>query len=148
MATANTKPIFAIKGNSGGVLMNAASTAVDGTGTVGTDIFKVLESPSAGAGTIVTAIVFTSSQTTAGASTPRMCRIFLTDSSGANPGIVGEIPLPSVTRSDSIIGATATFYFPKPLVLSPGQRILVSQSKRTTTADDTYAYAIAGDYSL
>lgn len=147
MAIANNKPIFIIKGNTVPVRISAANTAADGSGTVGTDIFQLIAVDSAGAGSVILGVVFTSAQGTVGASAARVCRIFFTDTAGANPRIVGEVAFPAITRSATVIGATNTFWFPRPVTLLPGQKVLVSQSVRATAADDTDAYALSGDYA-
>ena len=144
----NQKPIFPIIGNSVGVIINAANTAADGSGTIGTNLFLLINSDAVKSGTVIKAVVFTSSQSVVGASVAKVCRIYMSDAAGVNAGIVGEIVLPDATRSNTAIGPTATFYFPVPFSLQPGQKIYVSQSVRATSADDTYAYPIAGDYSL
>lgn len=147
MAIPNNKPLMAIQGNTLPVRITAANTASDGSGTLGTNIFQLLESSATGAGTTITGVVFTSAQSTNAASAARVCRIFLTDAAGSNPGLVGEVALASGTRSNTVVGPTNTFWFARPLALRPGQKLLVSQSIRVTAADDTDVYALAGDYA-
>lgn len=137
---ANTAPIFTKSGNMIGVLINSANTAADGSGT----LFDLITG--ATDGTRVEGVIFTNSQVTVGAAVLKVCRIFITDASGANPFIIGEQLMAATTRSTTVIGQTATFFFPKPVILKSGQKLKVSQSLRATSADDTVAVPIAGDY--
>ena len=137
---ANTAPIFPKEGQSVGVLINSANTSADGSGTLFDLITATVD------GTRVDGVIFTSSQTTAGASVAKVCRMFLTDTAGANPLPVGEIALPATTRSNTAIGARVVFFFEKAIILKSGQKIKVCQSLRATSADDTAAVAFAGNY--
>lgn len=144
----NIDPIFPVQGCSLPVLINAANAAADGSGTVGTDLFLVVNADALKSGTFVAGIVFKSSQTTMAAWASKMCRVYLSDATGANIKIVGEIAMPGGTRSLTVPGAEVVYYFPQPISLQPGQKIYVSISTRATSADDTVAYALAGHYSL
>lgn len=135
---ANTVPIFLKEGNSVGVLINAANTAADGSGTLFTLLTATLD------GSRIEGVNFTSSQATVGASVAKVCRMFITDASGANPYLIGEVVLPAATRSATAIGATAIFWFAKPKVLISGQIVKVSQSLCATAADNTTAFPIGG----
>lgn len=137
---ANTAPIFTLSGKMIGVLIAAANTAADGSGTL-VDLITGGTN-----GTRVEGVIFTNSQGTVGAAAAKVCRIFITDASGANPYIIGEVALAATTRSSTSIGQTGTFFFPKPLLLKPGQKLQVTSTVRATSADDIVAVPIAGDY--
>lgn len=137
---ANTSPIFTLTPNCATATIDSANITRDGSGVLIT-LFT------AGAnGSLISRIVFTSSQATAGASVLKVCRIFVTDSAGANPKLRGEILLPGLSPSNTVIGATATFTFTDSLVIKAGQIVKVSQSLRATAADNTDVIAEGGDY--
>lgn len=137
---ANTKPIFTLVPNCPSALIDAANTARDGSGTLVT-LFT------AGAnGSMVRRIVFTNASPAVGGSVSKVCRIFITDATGANPRLYGEVVMLAVTSSNTAIGATVTFTFTDDLILKAGQIIKVTQSLRATSADDTHAFAQGGDY--
>lgn len=118
----------------------AANTARDGSGTLVTSF-------TAGAsGSRLDFITFTSSQATAGASALRICRVFLTDTSGLNPRIISEVSLPAVTASNTAIGATATITFTNGLVIGAGQIVQTTQSVYGGAADATDVIARGGDF--
>jgi hypothetical protein len=137
---ANTNPIFPKEGNSFGVLINAANTAADGSGTLFDLITATVD------GTRVDGVIFTNSQVTVGAAAAKVCRMFITDAAGANPMLIGEVALAALTRSATAIGQRAVFFFEKALILKSGQKIKVSSSVRATSADDMAAVALAGNY--
>jgi thiamine pyrophosphokinase len=137
---ANTTPIFTLVPKAATATIAAANTARDGSGTLIT-LFT------AGAnGSRLDFITFTSSQVTAAASAVRVERIFLTDTAGLNPKLIGEIVLPAVTASNTAIGATSTFTFTNGLILNVGQIIKVSQSVYGSAADATDVVARGGDF--
>ena len=140
MPTPNTSPIFTLTPNCSSVIIDSANTARDGSGVLFT-IFTAGVN-----GSLLNKITFTNSSSVVGTSVLKVCRIFVTDTSGANPRLRGEILLPLVTSSNTVIGATATFTFTDGLVLDAGQLIRVSQSLCATSADNTSAIAEGGDY--
>ena len=122
----------------------AANVARDGSGTIGTTL---ISSFVAGAsGSRLDFITFTSSQATAAASSLRICRVFLTDTSGLNPRIISEVSLPAVTASNTAIGATATITFTNGLVIGSGQIVYTTQSVYAGVADQTDVLARGGDF--
>lgn len=137
---ANTAPIFTKEGQSIGVLINAANTAADGSGT----LFDLITATADG--TRVDGVIFTNSQATVGAAAAKVCRMFITDTAGANPMIIGEVALPATTRSNTVVGQRVVFFFEKSIVLKSGQKIQVTSSVRATSADDVAAVAFAGNY--
>ena len=137
---ANTLPIFTLTPNATVSNVAAANTARDGSGALVTAF-------TAGAnGSRIDFITFTSSQATPAASAARVMRIFLTDTSGANPRLIGEITMSAVTASTTAIGATSTFTFTNGLIIRSGQIIKVNQSIYGSAADATDVLARGGDY--
>lgn len=137
---ANINPIFTGVPKAATANIAAANTTRDGSGTLVT-LFT------AGAnGSRVDFITFTSSQVTPAASAARVHRIFLTDTSGLNPRLIGEIALGAVTASATAIGATATFTFTNGLIINVGQIVRVSQSVYGSAADATDVVARGGDF--
>jgi hypothetical protein len=137
---ANIDPIFTLIPNCPGVAIAAANTARDGSGALVTLFTAGLN------GSLLSKITFTSAQATPAASALKVMRIFITDAAGANPMLRGEILLPTVTPSATVIGAAATFTFTDGLVLKSGQIVKVSQSVYGSVADLTHAFAEGGDY--
>jgi hypothetical protein len=137
---ANTSPIFTLVPNVGFARLAAANTARDGSGTV-TTIFTAGTD-----GSLLNKITFTSAQASAAASALKVMRIFITDTSGANPRLRGEILLPAITASNTVIGAAATFTFTDGLILRNGQLVQVSQSVYAGAQDQTDCIAEGGNY--
>ena len=137
---ANTAPIFTQFPNCPVVTITAANTARDGSGSLVT-LFTAGTN-----GSLLSKVTFTNSQATAGVSVLKVMRIFVTDTAGANPKLRGEVLLPTLTPSNTVIGATATFTFTDGLVLKSGQIVKVSQSLCATAADNSDVVAEGGDY--
>lgn len=137
---ANTTPIFTLRGNFTPARIAAANTASDGSGalvtlvTAGTD------------GTRVDGVRFRNSQVTAAASSNMVHRIFLSDTLGANPRLIGEVATVAATRSASAVGATSIFTFDQPIIMRSGQIMSVIQSVYAGAQDQFDATAYAGDY--
>ena len=137
---ANTTPIFILSGNFTPGRIAAANTASDGSGALVTIV-------TAGAqGTRVDGVRFINSQVSLAAAAAKVFRIFLSDTGGINPRIIGEVIAAAVTRSASVAGQTATYTFDQPIIMKSGQIMTVVQSVYTTAADQTDACAFAGDY--
>ena len=125
----NTTPVFGKNGFLGFARPGAANTASDGSGTC-PDLFV------AGAdGARVDYITITNSQVTAGASAANLCRVFVTDSVGANPRLLQECLLAAATRSATVQGATNTISFPGGLKLVSGQKLTCNQHVYATATD-------------
>lgn len=137
---ANTSPIFSKQGNFTPARIAAANTASDGSGTLVTLVTAATD------GTRVDGVRFRNSQITAAASSNMVHRIFLTDTSGANPRLIGEVATAAATRSTSAIGATSIFTFDQPVIMKSGQIISVCQSVYASAADQVDVIAYAGDY--
>lgn len=137
---ANTSPIFTLAGNFTPARLAAANTASDGSGTLVTLVTAATD------GTRVDGVRFRNSQVTAAASSAMVHRIFLSDTAGANPRLVGEIATATATRSASAIGATSIFTFDQPVIMKSGQIMSVVQSVYAGAQDQFDAIAYAGDY--
>lgn len=137
---ANTNPIFTKQGNFTPARIAAANTAADGSGTLVTLVTAATD------GTRVDGVRFRNSQASAAASTAMVHRIFLTDTGGANPRLVGEVLTAAATRSNTVIGATSIFTFDQPVIMKSGQIMSVCQSAYAGVQDQFDAIAYAGDF--
>ena len=137
---ANITPIFILAGNFTPGRIAAANTASDGSGALVTIV-------TAGSnGTRVDGVRFINSQVSLAAAAAKVWRIFLSDTGGANPRIIGEVISAAVTRSATVAGQTATYTFDQPIIMKSGQIMTVVQSVYGSAADQTDACAFAGDY--
>ena len=137
---ANTTPIFILAGSFTPGRIAAANTASDGSGTLVTIV-------TAGAnGTRVDGVRFINSQIVLAAAAAKVFRIFLSDTGGANPRIIGEVIAAAVTRTIAVAGQTATYTFDQPIIMKSGSIMTVVQSAFVSVADQTDACAFAGDY--
>lgn len=137
---ANTTPIFTVTGNFTPARIAAANTASDGSGSLVTLV-------TAGSnGTRVDGVRFINSSATIGAAAAKVFRIFLSDTLGSNPRLVGEVAAVTATRSASAIGQAAIYTFDQPIIMKSGQIMSVCQSVYGSGLDQTDAYAYAGDY--
>ncbi len=137
---ANTTPIFTKQGNFTPARIAAANTASDGSGTLVTLVTAVTD------GTRVDGVRFINSQATAAASGAKVLRIFLTDTGGINPRLIGEVVMAAATRSNTSIGATSIYTFDQAIVMKSGQLMSVCMSVYAGAQDQTDAIAYAGDY--
>jgi hypothetical protein len=138
--TSNITPIFINQGNLTPGRIAAANTASDGSGALVTVVTATTD------GTRVDGVRFTNSQATAAAAAAKVFRIFLSDITGANFKIIGEVIAAAVTRSTTVAGQTAVYSFDQPILMKSGQVMSVCQSVFTTVADQTDAIAYAGNY--
>ncbi len=137
---ANIAPVFVLTPNCPSALIDAANTARDGSGALVTLFTAGSE------GSRLDSIIFTSAQPTPAASAARVCRVFVTDTSGNNPRLLQEVSMTAVTASATVIGATSTITFTNGLFLKSGQIVKVAQSVRGSASDDTHVFARGGDY--
>lgn len=137
---ANTNPIFVKQGNVGLARIAAANTASDGSGTLVNLVTSAVD------GTRVDGVRFRNSQATAAASSNMVMRIFLTDTSGNNPRLIGEVATATATRTVSAIGATSIYTFDQPIIMLSGQIMKICQSVYAGVQDQFDAQAFAGDY--
>jgi len=138
---ANTTPIFVATPNTvSASLGTTANTASDGSGTLVT-LFT------AGAnGSRLDSITITNSQASAAASSANVIRVFVTDTSGANPRIISEIAFPAATRTTAVVGQSQTITYVNGLLLSSGQLVKICQAVYAGAQDLTAAVARGGDY--
>lgn len=83
--------------NTGMATINSANTGMDGSGTVGTDIWNVIQAnaaPAGGKGALIQSIVIKAQVST---TVTGMVRLFLYD--GTNSALLTEIPIPITTKS-------------------------------------------------
>ncbi len=137
---ANITPIFTKQGNFTPARIAAANTAADGSGTLVTLVTAVID------GTRVDGVRFINSQATAAASGAKVLRIFLTDTGGINPRLIGEVAMTAATRSTTVIGATSIYTFDQAIIMKSGQLMSVCMSVYAGAQDQTDAIAYAGDY--
>lgn len=154
---ANTSPIFALTPNSGKADISAANTARDGSGTLVTLI------TAGSSGTRVDWIRWTSAQASAAAlSGSIVLRVWVTDSNDANPELIAEGLLTSVTASNALIGAWGCFDFVNGLyktstttvdigmngglIVDASKKIKVTQSIYAGAQDRMSVISKAGDF--
>lgn len=138
---ANTQPIFGLVPVNGlPVTISTANTARDGSGT----LYTVYTAPANGGR--VNSVAFVNSSSAVGASVLKVMRVWITDAAGANAKLWGEVLLPLITSSNTVIGAAARFVGSFPAILKSGQLVRVSQSLCATSADNTDATAECVDY--
>jgi hypothetical protein len=137
---ANTTPIFLKQGNFTPARIAAANTASDGSGTLVTLVTAATD------GTRVDGVRFINSQATAALSGAKVFRIFLSDTVGANPRLIGEVAAGAATRSNTAIGQTIAYTFDQPIIMLSGQIMTVIQSVYAGAQDQADAIAYAGDY--
>ena len=140
---ANTSPIFILQGNMVPTSNNrivTANTASDGSGTLYTIVTAGTD------GTRIDAVRFRNSQATAAASSNMVHRVFLTDASGTNPTLVGEVATAAATRSTTAVGATSIITFDQPIIMKSGQLLRVCQSVYAGVQDQFDAIAYGADY--
>ena len=143
MATnnANTNPIFVNQGNFTPARIAAANNASDGSGTLETVVTASTD------GTRVDGIRFINSQATAAAAGAKQYRIFLSDTLGANPRLIGEVAAAAATRNNTtVIGQTAIYTFDQPIIMQSGQIMSVIQSIFLGGQDQTDACAFANNF--
>ena len=137
---ANTEPIFTLTPNIGMAEVAEANAESDGTGDLVT-LFT------AGAnGSRVEYVKYTNAQSTPAASSAMVVRIFVTDSGGINPRLIGESALATATRTVAVIGATGTITFSGGLTIASGQLLQCCQSVYAGVQDLMHFIAVGGDY--
>jgi hypothetical protein len=154
---ANTSPIFALTPNNGKADISAANTARDGSGSLVTLI------TAGSSGTRVDWIKWTSAQASAAAlSASIVLRVWVTDSNDANPELIAEGLMASVTASNTAIGAWGCFdfvngYFKSAttiidlgmnggLIVDASKKIKVTQSVYAGAQDRMSVISKAGDF--
>jgi len=134
-------PNFTLNPRATGSRIAAANTARDASGALTTSF-------TAGAsGSRLDFITFTSATAAVGtASSAKVCRVFLTDTAGANPRLIQEVALAAVTPSATAIGATTTITFTNGLVIAAGQLVQTTISVYAGVQDQTDVLARGGDF--
>lgn len=133
-------PQFTATPRATGSRVAAANTARDGSGSLVTSF-------TAGAsGSRLDFITFISATAAVGTPSAKVCRVFLTDTSGANPRLVQEVALAATASSNTAIGATATITFTNGLVIASGQLVQTTISVYAGVADQTDVIARGGDF--
>jgi hypothetical protein len=137
---ANTNPVFTGNPRATVSRLTTLDNSRDGA-TLANTASSFVAGPS---GSRLDFIQFVGSAVTGSASTAKVCRVFLTDTTGANPRLINEVVLPSVTPSATAIGTTATITFTNGLVIGNGQQIKTSMSAGTDQVD---VLARGGDFT-
>lgn len=137
---ANLDPIFPKEGASIGCVINSANTAQDGTGI----LFDLITGGTNG--TRVDGVVFNQASPSVGTYAAKVINIFITDAAGANPVKIGGLQLAALTSSTTALGRSGTYFFDRPVILLPGQKLQVCQTVRSTSLDDTACVPYAGNF--
>lgn len=137
---ANISPIFVLTPNLTSATVAAANTARDGSGTLVT-LFTAGTN-----GSRLDFVTFNSAQATAAASSAMVGRIFVTDAAGANPVLLAEVALPTITASNTVIGQTQTIAFNNGLILASGQIVKCTISVFAGVQDQYQVTARGGNY--
>lgn len=139
---ANTSPIFPLEGHTPSVRLSSANTLRDGSGSLATLVTADSN------GTRVDEVQWRSASPIGTANSAMVGRVFVTDTSGNNPMIVGEIAITAATPSISAIGATNTFSWREKggLFLKPGQILKVAQSAYVDARDQMDVTSMIGNY--
>lgn len=141
---ANTTPIFQLTYNVGTARLTGANTTRDLSSTTNSAICFT-----AGAnGSRVDSVSFSSAQATPAASSAMVGRVFITDNTGANPRLLpgGEIALPTITPSNTVVGQTQTINFPSGLFIPTGVLLKVTISVSAGVQDNYDVIARGVDY--
>jgi FlaG/FlaF family flagellin (archaellin) len=147
---ANTSPIFTLTPNIGVATPSAANTKSDGTGTIGTDIFKALV---AGAnGSFVNKVRFSPIATAASTgTTATVGRVFLcSKSSGATTGgtdtwLWGEVTLPALTADQPTVPLNPIELILN-IALPSGWAVLITNHAAPAASTGWQALVSGGDY--
>ena len=135
-------------------LASGTLTKASGTGDA-TITFSAVTQPtlvtivtSATDGTRIDGVRFRNASATATTSSAMQHRIFLSDTSGLNLKLIGEVATAAgATRATQTnIGATSIYTFDQPIIMRLGQIMVVCQSVYANAADQFDACAFAGDY--
>jgi hypothetical protein len=137
---ANTTPIFILSPKTTGAEITAANTARDGSGAL-TTIFTAGSN-----GSRVDFVSFVSAQASPAASSAMVGRVFITDTNGANPRLVSEIALPTITASNTAIGQAQTLFYSNGLLMQAGQLLQAAISVYAGVQDKFHVITRGGDY--
>lgn len=147
---ANTAPIFSVAPNVNGVAPSAACTKSDGTGTIGTDIFKAFTAGANGAW--VSKVRFNPVATAAATTTTgTVGRVFASSkTSGGTTGgtdtfLLAEVTLPAVS-ADHSTAPTNAIEVPINFALPAGWTILITNHAAPASNTSWQALVVGGDY--
>ena len=147
---ANTSPIYSLTPNISGIAPTAANTNSDGTGTIGTNIFKAYTAGSNGS--YVSVIRWSAVGTAAATNTTATVgRIFFssltsgTTSPGNNTFLVAEYSL-AVQSTDHATNATFFIEVPINKALPNGWTVLVTNHAAPAANTAWQAVVYGGDY--
>lgn len=133
-------PQFTSVPNVGLSRLSQANTARDGSGVLTTSF-------TAGAsGSRVDFVTFTSATAAVGTPSAKVCRVFLTDTSGLNPRLISEVTMAATASSNTAIGATSTITFTNGLVIAAGQLLQTTISVYAGTQDQTDVLVRGGNF--
>lgn len=147
---ANTSPIFTLVPNVSGIAPSAANTKSDGTGTIGTDIFKAFTAGTNGS--FVTKVRFNAVATAAATNTTATVgRVFLSSkTSGATTGgtdtfLVQEVTLP-LTSADSGSAPGNPIEVALNCAIPAGWTVLVTNHAAPAASTSWQSTVYGGDY--
>lgn len=149
--TANTNPIFSAEPVVGAVAITAANTNGLGTGTIGTDIFRLL-SPSTD-GTYLSRIqIFPSASVANTATNATIFRAYITSitgnnatTGGTNTFLIGECYMPGIT-ADSSTAQNSPYVIPLGFALSPTYGLIIASHVTIATNTQWHAVVFGGNY--
>jgi hypothetical protein len=146
----NNNPIFSGIADFGAVKLTAANTKSDGSGTIGTDIFKLYSADSTN-GSYISTLRFSPYGTTNTSTTATVIRIYISSlSSGATTAddthLIAEIAAASQS-ADSSSAATFPLEYPINRAIPPGYHILVSIHAAPAANTGWKAVCFAGKYT-
>lgn len=149
--TANTKPIFSAVPILGANKITAANTNGLGSGTIGTDISRLL-APSTD-GTYVSRILLTAAASAANTNTvATIFRAFISTISGNNATIggtdtflIGECYMPIVS-ADSSTAQTSPYFIPVGFALPSNYGLIITSHIAAAANTQWHAVAIGGNY--
>lgn len=147
--TANTNPVYSLVPNVNAATPSAGNTKSDGSGTIGTDIFKALTAGTNGSW--LSKIRLNPIATVAGtATTATVGRVFISSqasgaTTSANTYLVAEVTLSSQTADSS---SAATYYSEIPLnvAIPAGWTVLVTNHVAPAANTGWQSTVYGGDY--
>jgi hypothetical protein len=146
---ANTAPIFGLTPNVNSVAPVGVNVKSDGSGTIGTDIFKAFTAGSNGAW--VSRVRFTSTASVAATTTTNTSvRVFVSSktsgaTTSADTWLVGELNLPSVSAAHST-NATVPQELPCNFAIPAGYTVLVTYHVAHAANSGIQATVFGTDY--
>jgi hypothetical protein len=146
---ANTDPIFSKNARVASVLVTAANTSSQGGGTIGTDIFLVLQAGSTD-GSFIRFVRAIPTATAATTTTATVLRIFASSvtsgaTTSANTYLIAEYTLPAIAADNA---STAVIFFDIPLNFAiPASWTILATNHAAPAANTAWRIiGIGGDY--